>query len=366
MQPPKRSTPQLAWAAGRTAALRCWCMPEALSDSHKMLLAEAQRLATQEITAKRRQIEERAAYEQALLKQQRIHSFMRGAADGETAVNFPPLSEAHRATTCCNDVHGLLADRSTGLAAVVCHPWGPLGGCLNDVCVSTVVSMLGGVGLTTLRLNFRSGSGIGRGHAPAEDVRGACAFLRSLEAPPRKIVLIGHSYGSLVVADVADAIDDVAAFAMIAPPLGAASALFLFRDVTTRAAASSKPKLAIIGDADQFCTRRRFEAFAATLREPRTSHVLSDPGAPDECCDTGCSHRHVQVVHHFNVHTRLELVLAPWLAATFGLPFAQLAASSGRVQPMPVVQGCIVADEEEDEVAKLKTCTDPLLRGHAH
>ena len=235
-------------------------MPAALSENHKMLLAEAQRLATQEIAAKRREAEERAAYEAAVLKQQRIRSFMRGAADGETAVTFPPVNEANRATTCCNDVHGLLADRSTGLAAVVCHPWGPLGGCLNDVCVSTVVSMLGGVGLTTLRLNFRPGSGIGRGHAPAQDVRGACAFLRSLEEPPRKIVLIGYSYGSLVVADVADAIDDVAAFAMIAPPLGAASALFLFRDVTSRAAASSKPKLALIGEADQFCTRRRFEA----------------------------------------------------------------------------------------------------------
>ena len=36
-------------------------------------------------------------------------------------------------------------------------------------------------------------------------------------------MLIGYSYGSLVVADVADAIDEVAAFAMIAPPLGAAT-----------------------------------------------------------------------------------------------------------------------------------------------
>lgn len=340
-------------------------MPKALSDDHKMLLAEAQRLANQEIAAKRRQIEERAAYEAMMLKQQRIHSFMRGAADGEVAVTFPPMSEAHRSTSCINDVHGLLADRSTGLAAVVCHPWGPLGGCLNDPCVSTVVSMLGGVGLTTLRLNFRSWSSIGRGNAPAEDVRGACAFLRSLEAPPRKIVLIGYSYGSLVVADVADAIDDVAAFAMLAPPLGAASALFLYRDVTSRAAASSKPKLAIIGDADQFCTRRRFEAFAATLREPRDSHVLSDPSAPAACCDTGCGHDHRPVIHHFNLHPHLELVLAPWLAATFGMPFAKLAASSGRVQPMPVVQGCIVADEEEDEGAKLKTCTDPLLHGEA-
>ena len=299
-----------------------------------------------------------------MLKQQRVRSFMRGAADGETAVTFPPVNEANRATTCCNDVHGLLADRSTGLAAVVCHPWGPLGGCLNDVCVSTVVSMLGGVGLTTLRLNFRPGSGIGRGHAPAQDVRGACAFLRSLEEPPRKIVLIGYSYGSLVVADVADAIDDVAAFAMIAPPLGAASALFLFRDVTSSAAASSKPKLALIGEADQFCTRRRFEAFAATLRAPRTSHVLSDPSAPGACCATGCGHISA-VVHHFNVHAHLEPVLAPWLAATFGLPFAQLAESSGRVQPMPVVHGCVVADEEDDELAKLKACTDPLLPGHA-
>ena len=47
-------------------------MPAALSENHKMLLAEAQRLATQEIAAKRREAEERAAYEAAVLKQQRL------------------------------------------------------------------------------------------------------------------------------------------------------------------------------------------------------------------------------------------------------------------------------------------------------
>ena len=342
------------------------------SARHAMLLQQAQQFADEEIATKRRQVEEQQAHERAMLKQQRIHSFMRGAADGEVVVTFPPLSESHRATSCCNDVDGLLADRSTGLAAVVCHPWGPLGGALNDVCVSTVVSMLGEVGLTTLRLNFRSG--IGRGHGAAEDVRGACAFLRSLEVPPRKIVLIGYSYGSLVVADVADAIAEVAAFAMLAPPLGAASALFLFRDVTRRAAASPKPKLAVVGEADQFCSRRRFESFAATLREPRTCHVLSDPSAPAACCDSGCGHDHRTAVHHFNVHTHLEAVLAPWLAATFRLPFAQLATSSGHVQMMPVVQGVArvpradgEGGEDEDEEAKHeKTCTDPLLCRHVH
>ena len=348
-------------------------MPEALpvkSARHAMLLAEAQRLAGEEIAMKRRLVQEAQAHEAAMLKQRRIHSFMRGAADGEATVTFPPLNEAHRTTSCCDDVHGLLADRSTGLAAIVCHPYGPLGGNLHDVCVSTVVSMLGGdVGLTTLRLNFRSG--IGRGHAAAEDVRGACAFLCSLEAPPRKIVLIGYSYGALVVADVADTIAKVAAFAMLAPPLGAAPALFLFRDVTSRAAASAKPKLAVVGEADQFCSRRRFETFAATLREPRACHVLSNPSAPTACCDSGCGHDHRPVVHHFNVHTHIENVLAPWLAATFGLPFAQLAASSGHAQPMPVVQGVArmprangeEEEEDEDEAIKRKAwCTDPLLR----
>ena len=92
--------------------------------------------------------------------------------------------------------------------------------------------------------------------------------------------------------------------------------------------------------------------------------MLSDPSAPGACCATGCGHISA-VVHHFNVHAHLEPVLAPWLAATFGLPFAQLAESSGRVQPMPVVHGCVVADEEDDELAKLKACTDPLLPGHA-
>ena len=35
------------------------------------------------------------------------------------------------------------------------------------------------------------------------------------------------------------------------------------------------------------------------------------------------------------------------------------------MQPVPVVHGRVVADEEDDELAKLKACTDPLLPRHA-
>ena len=336
-------------------------------ENRAALLQQAQALAEAQLAAQRKLVEEQQAAEQALLKQRRLRLFMRGATEGETTVTFPPLSEAGAATSCCDDTYGLLADRSTCLAAVVCHAWGPLGGSTYEPTVSEIVSVLSLAGLTTLRFKFRSG--VGRGHSAGDDVRGACAFLRSLDAPPRRILLVGYSYGACVVADVADSIKHVAAFALVSPPLGAASALFLCRDVTREAVASGKPKLAVMGEHDQFCSPQRFAAFAESLSPPRTYHLLRDERG-GACCASGCGHhRHQPRVHHFNVFERLEAVLVPWLAETFGVPFAQLAGCSGQVRALPVVQGVAMAEpheddeeEEDDERMDRETrTTEPLL-----
>ena len=111
-------------------------------------------------------------------------------------------------------------------------------------------------------------------------------------------------------------------------------------------------------------------------------------------------------MHHFNLHAHLEAVLVPWLAATFGMPFAKLSSSSGQVvlrrflpphlnhppthppprlhpascphrlrrprtvhhqvQAMPVVQGVAMAprqedEEDEEDEAKEARTTEPLL-----
>ena len=66
--------------------------------------------------------------------------------------------------------------------------------------VCALAAALSEAGLTTLRLAFRCG--VGRGNSSANDVRGACAHLKAA-TDASAIVLVGYSYGSCVVADVA-------------------------------------------------------------------------------------------------------------------------------------------------------------------
>lgn len=62
-----------------------------------------------------------------------------------------------------------LADFGTSLAVIVTHPWGPLGGNMNNNVVLALVFWFQRIGVTTLRFNF-CGSQIGRGHT-----QGSCS-----------------------------------------------------------------------------------------------------------------------------------------------------------------------------------------------
>lgn len=243
--------------------------------------------------------------------------------EGEAPVTF----SSERLGCCDSDIcSGLLADRSTRLAVVICHPWGPLGGSMHDLVVVTLLGLMAEAGVTTLRFNFRAG--VGRGHSSAADLRAACELLRGLQAPPEHLLLIGYSYGACVVADVAPGMSDCPAFALISPPLSVVPALFMGRNVMTSAVACPKPKLAIIGSHDQFCSERRFERFVGTLSQPASAQVVQ--GAADACRHGG--HTHNKRVDHFGIWEYVHGPLVPWIEATFGSPLAQLAASDGRAR----------------------------------
>uniref|UniRef100_A0A7S3BLJ8 AB hydrolase-1 domain-containing protein n=1 Tax=Haptolina ericina TaxID=156174 RepID=A0A7S3BLJ8_9EUKA len=146
---------------------------------------------------------------------------------------------------------------------------------MHDITVSKIIDQLGmSAGLSTLRFNFRSG--LGRGHGSAADVRGACAFVMQTAAAAEQIVLIGYSYGASVVASIAADIPEVAAFALIAPPLGANPCLFMCRSpITSRLLTSTKPKLLIVGDSDQFCSPQYYEALAEQLTQPKKCQLIT-------------------------------------------------------------------------------------------
>jgi len=292
-----------------------------------MDLRERQKLLSEAEELARLDQKERSLRSLIQLKQQRkqnVREWMYSIRD-EDQVQFPPAG----GSSCCGCCTGLLANKHTQLAAVVCHPWGPLGGTMHDPNVGVVAGFLRGeAGITTLRLNFRSG--VGRGHSSAADVMGACAFLMALDDPPSKILLVGYSYGACVVADVAPRVAEVTAFVMLAPPLGVTAPLFFGRDVLSLAVRSSKPKLALVGGADQFCSEARFVAFAERLTEPARAVVMRGHHAQ---CGSGCSHE--VGLNHFNLFTELPAYLEPWLVETFGCSLAELSRSDGVPAKLP-------------------------------
>ena len=289
------------------------------------------------VLAEKEQRRSQAAQHKAAEHRHRLMhaAYARAPLEGETAVTFPVRSAS--CSSCRHECRGLLADRSSAMAAIVLHPWGPLGGSKHDPTVLHLCDLLGRCNLTTLRFDFRCG--LGSGHASAADVRAAWAVLRALDSPPDRLLLLGYSYGALVAADAAPSLAaHLSALALVSPPLGAAAPLFLGRSgaVVRRAQALSPsvPLLLVCGADDQFCSERRFVDFAQGCGESSTTwHVARGAGSA-HCADGACGHHHRRPVHHFNIYEYLEPRVAPWLLSTFGAHGSSLA-ELGRSDGIP-------------------------------
>lgn len=242
-----------------------------------------------------------------------------------------PLSVREGGACCGKSTPGILADRASRLAVVVCHPWGPLGGSMWDMNVGCLIDIFARAKVTTLRFDFRTGLDFGVG--AAADLRAACDFLLNgplVPSPPDKLLLIGYSFGALVVSEVAPTIDACSAFCLVAPPLGAAGALYGPRRERAFAALSSstKPKLALLGTHDQFCKQSRFETWAEGLQQPAEARLMHGSMVTDACA-SGCEHSHARRIHHINVYEVAEQHLQPWVERTFGCSLEKLASSDG-------------------------------------
>lgn len=283
----------------------------------KLVLAEKQQRVDRQLQAER--------------QWSKVVAAQRGALKGEEHVVMSVLPT----NACCGRgtrIQGLLAPRATKVGVIVCHPFPPLGGCMHDINVVTAVRAFEHV--TTLRFDFRTG--LDGGASSRDDLRAACDFLlNAVEAPPERLILVGYSYGSLIVADVAPTVDECSAFVLLAPPLGVKLPLVGPRAPEVAAARSSKPKLALLGDADQFCGQARFDKWASTLRAPADHHILLGREIEVGCCGEHSRKRRLPV-HHLNICDYVEEPLTAWVCATFGVKdLAQLAESDGRAVGKP-------------------------------
>mmetsp|Transcript_21483 Transcript_21483/g.53990 ORF Transcript_21483/g.53990 Transcript_21483/m.53990 type:complete len:236 (-) Transcript_21483:63-770(-) len=177
---------------------------------------------------------------------------------------------------------------NTDYAAVVCHPWGRLGGCMDDHVVMSLRDALVQEGFTVCRFNFRGVGGSTGGASftasgEKSDVNTVCRYLAAGSpmqgantAPPAsKIVLVGYSYGSMVACSCIEDAEVVVGACAVSYPFDYTWALALwgaggmwkgFRE-------SHKPKLMVCGDRDNFCSASRFKREAGTLKPPSDHQV---------------------------------------------------------------------------------------------
>ena len=115
-----------------------------------------------------------------------------------------------------------LPERTPAPGAVVCHPHPQYGGDMENNVVVAACRALAGRGFAALRFNFRGGGAsegaFDNGKGERDDVAAALAYLASLpEVDPKRIGLIGYSFGAMMAAEAASG--DLRALALISPPL---------------------------------------------------------------------------------------------------------------------------------------------------
>ena len=144
---------------------------------------------------------------------------------------------------------------------VICHPHPLYGGDMDNPVVVRVAEVAQGVGIATLRFNFRGVGGSGGVHAGGEgeqdDVAAALAALAGRLPPESPIGLAGYSFGAWVAARVAATMLGLPALALLAPPLGMYDLDFLCH--------APSHTLLVSGSRDQYCPVEALERLGMRL-----------------------------------------------------------------------------------------------------
>ena len=143
---------------------------------------------------------------------------------------------------------------------VICHPHPLYGGDMDNPVVVRVQEVCAGLGLATLRFNFRGVGGSGGAHGDGvgeqDDARAALeALARTTGGAPT--VIAGYSFGARIAALVACGDPRIGGLTLIAPPLG----MYDFACIESVRA----PTLMVAGTADSYCPAPDFARLSARL-----------------------------------------------------------------------------------------------------
>jgi alpha/beta superfamily hydrolase len=158
-------------------------------------------------------------------------------------------------------LEALLAVPDTPSAGVViCHPHPLYGGDMDNPVVVRVQEVCAGLGLATLRFNFRGVGASGGAHAGGvgeqDDARAALEALgRATGGAPTAIA--GYSFGARIAALAACGDPRIGGLALIAPPLG----MYDFACVEGVRA----PTLMVAGTSDSYCPAPDFARLGVRL-----------------------------------------------------------------------------------------------------
>ena len=141
---------------------------------------------------------------------------------------------------------------------VICHPHPLYGGDMENPVVVRVQEVCAGLGLATLRFNFRgvgASGGVHGGGVGEQDDAAAALDALAKAMGGGTLAIAGYSFGARIAALVGSRDGRVGGIALIAPPLAMSDFGFL-EDIRV-------PTLAVAGTRDQYCPSDEFARFTA-------------------------------------------------------------------------------------------------------
>ena len=150
-------------------------------------------------------------------------------------------------------------------AVVLCHPHPLFGGTMDNNIIAAVTGTLDGVGIATLRFNFRgvppSEGKFDDGKGEQQDIRAALDILKRWpDIDGKRLALVGYSFGAQVILRGLGKYGAARVLALISPPLPA------FDD--SPIAKSSTAKLFLIGSGDRLIGPEQLRKRVAALPPP--------------------------------------------------------------------------------------------------
>ncbi|KAI8907317.1 Alpha/Beta hydrolase protein, partial [Gorgonomyces haynaldii] len=165
--------------------------------------------------------------------------------------------------------------------AIISHPYGPLGGDMNNNIVMSLAQHYAQQGYSVLRYNQRGvGQSAGRTSWTAQeevkDLEQICAYVLEHCA---SITLVGYSFGALVSLGAATNCRHLDKIVLISYPAGVMFSLTAFHSqyyIDLMQSLTNVEKLLIIGDKDNFTSVSSFKSWTDQVPDPKIVHVVED------------------------------------------------------------------------------------------